>query len=91
MNLPHVFANTTAVLTESGFPFTVHMGSHWLADDPLVRAHPELFTEDCRYGLQWSGQEPECVTPAFVAAEAAAGDGGEVPISRGRPRQVAGR
>ena len=62
MDLPHVFAKATAVLGDLGYPVTVQGGSHWLADDPLVVAHPDLFTADCRYGLAWSGDPPECLS-----------------------------
>ena len=62
MNLPHVFAKTTTSVTISGYPVPVHGGSHWLADDPLVLAHPDLFTTDCRYGLAYSGEAPECLS-----------------------------
>jgi hypothetical protein len=37
-------------------------GSHWLADDPLVAVRPDLFTTDCRYGLAYSGDPPECLS-----------------------------
>ena len=59
MNLPHVFAKATTVANDLGFPFTVQGGTHWLADDPLVTARPDLFTVDCRYGLSFSGEPPE--------------------------------
>lgn len=59
MNLDHVFAKATTVASDLGFPVTVHLGSHWLADDPLVAARPDLFTTDCRYGLVYSGEPPE--------------------------------
>lgn len=62
MNLEHVFAKTTAVVNDTGAPETVQGGSHWLADDPLVLARPDLFTTDCRYGLAWSGEPPECLS-----------------------------
>ena len=62
MNLSHVFAKTTAVASDLGSPMTVQAGSHWLADDPLVRARPDLFTPDCRYGLAYSGEPPECLS-----------------------------
>jgi hypothetical protein len=61
VNLEHVFAKSTASLSDLGYPITVQGGSHWLADDPLVAAHPDLFTADCRYGLAWSGEPPECL------------------------------
>lgn len=62
MNLAHVFAKATTVATDVGYPVTVQGGSHWLADDPLVLARPDLFTQDCRYGLVYSGEPPECMS-----------------------------
>jgi len=59
VNLDHVFAKVTTVASDLGYPVTVTGGSHWLADDPLVLAHPDLFTRDCRYGLAFSGEPPE--------------------------------
>lgn len=58
MNLPHVFAKGTVSLLLDGVPVGVPGGSHWLADDPLVLAHPDAFTGDCRYGLRFSGEPP---------------------------------
>ncbi len=57
-----MFAKATATVGDLGYPVTVQGGSHWLADDPLVKAHPDLFTADCRYGLAWSGDPPECLS-----------------------------
>lgn len=62
MNLPHVFAKSTGVVNDTGSPVTVQGGTHWLADDPLVLARPDMFTADCRYGLAWSGEPPECLS-----------------------------
>lgn len=36
----------------------VPKGSHWSADDPVVRARPDLFSTDPRFGLLYS-IEPE--------------------------------
>ena len=59
MKLDHVFAKqTVSLLTPDGVPVGVRMGSHWLADDPVVLARPDVFTEDCRYGLAYSGEPP---------------------------------
>jgi len=58
VNLDHVFAKGTVSLVLDGAPIGVPGGSHWLADDPLVLAHPEAFTTDCRYGLAFSGEPP---------------------------------
>ncbi len=63
MNLPHVFAKATVSTADLGYPYIVHGGAHYLADDPIVTARPDLFTTDCRYGLAWSGsQPPQCLT-----------------------------
>jgi hypothetical protein len=48
----------TATVNDLGSPVFVQGGSHWLADDPLVLARPDLFTPDCRYGLAFSGEPP---------------------------------
>lgn len=65
MNLPHVFARGAATVSDLGYPVTVRQGTCWLADDPLVTARPDLFTEDCRYALgrdqSWSGGPPACM------------------------------
>lgn len=45
-----VYAVTTA---QVGYQM-VHSGTHWDAEDPVVRSQPSLFSEDPRYGLQSS-------------------------------------
>lgn len=37
--------------TEWGGNLRVPLGSHWDAEDPLVKAHPDLFTDDPAVGL----------------------------------------
>lgn len=34
----------------------VRKGSHWPDDDPVVLAHPDLFSTDPRYGLSFSAK-----------------------------------
>lgn len=34
----------------------VQKGSHWPADDPVVKQHPDLFSSDPRYGMSYSVQ-----------------------------------
>lgn len=63
MKLDHVFAKgTVSLIGPAGVPVGVQGGSCWLADDALVKAHPEAFSEDCRYALgrdqSWSGEPP---------------------------------
>ena len=87
MNLPHVFAKSTAVVNDSGAPVPVQMGSHWLADDPLVKARPDLFTTDCRFGLAWSGEPPHVMSIPPDEGD----DEDEPAIVRGHRRQAATR
>jgi len=51
-----VFANDTKIVSEptTGVGISVTQGTHWPADDPVVRAYPSLFTNDPRYGLSSS-------------------------------------
>lgn len=62
MILDHVFAKATTSVMFQGVPEGLFLGQHYLADDPLVIAHPDLFTKDCRYGLAYSGSPPECLS-----------------------------
>jgi len=55
-----VFATTTAsVPMPGGHSVVVRFGSHWPADDPVVVAHPDLFSDDPRYGISASAPIPE--------------------------------
>jgi len=55
-----VFATeTVSVMMPGGYPALVQKGSHWRADDPLVLSHPDLFSEDPRYGMSYSQPQPE--------------------------------
>lgn len=47
----------------------VYRGSHWSADDPLVQAHPDLFSSDPTIGLSFSGSEPPAETATAVPGE----------------------
>lgn len=42
----------------SGRVAKVHKGQHWPATDPVVKAHPELFTADPRFGLMYTEAPP---------------------------------
>lgn len=54
-----VYAKSTISLpTVNGANIHVRQGSHWPADDPLVREHPNEFSNDPRFGMCWSGQPP---------------------------------
>jgi hypothetical protein len=39
-------------------PYMVRAGTHWPAEDPVVKAHPDAFSEDPRYGLFYSVEPP---------------------------------
>jgi len=51
-----VFATATLIVSDpkTGSSVSVNHGTHWPADDPVVRAYPEFFTNDPRYGLSSS-------------------------------------
>ncbi len=38
----------------TGATIPVQKGTHWPASDPVVRARPDLFTTDVRYGLMYT-------------------------------------
>jgi hypothetical protein len=70
-----VFAKDTAELPIASGPVFVRKGSHWPADDAVVKAYPGWFTDDPRYGLSWSGQPPaEMAEPPVETATAAPGE-----------------
>lgn len=50
-----VFATTSATVSAGpGNHISVLAGEHWPASDPVVKAHPGLFTDDPRHGLRIS-------------------------------------
>lgn len=58
-----VYATSTASVTmPGGWPLLVRKGSHWSADDPVVRQQPSLFSDDPRYGMSYSSPEVEQAT-----------------------------
>lgn len=82
------FAKMTGHFTSpKGHTVLVIMGSHWPADDPLVKAYPDAFSDDYHYGLVFSqppvaDQVAETVTPrrlpGQVKVETATKEPGEV-------------
>lgn len=70
-----VYATTTAVVgLPDGGQRRVSPGSHWPADDPFVRAHPDLFSADPRHGLQFTAHRPEWDDAPVEAATAGPGE-----------------
>lgn len=57
----------------TGVRAMVHQGTHWPADDPVVRAHPNWFSDDPRYGMAFS-EEPEGWGAPVETASAAPGE-----------------
>lgn len=51
----------------------IRKGSHWPADDPIVKQHPDLFAADPRYGLSYS-VEPEGFDAPMEQATRAPGE-----------------
>lgn len=49
---------TDKVLLRSGQVAQVRKGQHWPATDPVVKARPDLFTDDPRYGLVYTQAPP---------------------------------
>lgn len=45
-----VFAIATVFIDQT----LIKGGSHWPASDPFVLAHPDAFSDDVRYGLQFT-------------------------------------
>jgi hypothetical protein len=70
-----VFATTTATVThpDGGTGFVVRKGSHWPAGDPVVAAHPDMFSDDPRYGMNYS-REPAGWDAPVEQATAAPGE-----------------
>ena len=60
-----VFATDTVSLAmPTGGQILVQRGSHWPVNDPIVRAFPQWFADDPRYGLSWTGEPPEELSEA---------------------------
>jgi hypothetical protein len=73
---------TCSVAMPHGGQMLVSEGSHWPADDPLVQAHQDLFTEDPSAGLMYSQKPVEAV--AVEQATAAPGERRQVRRAESR-------
>lgn len=62
------------VTTPDGGRHNVAPGSHWPADDPVVKAQPDLFSRDARFGLTFSVKPAELAEPPVEQATAAPGE-----------------
>lgn len=60
----------------TGARVKVPFGSHWAKDDPAVKARPDMFSVDTRYGMLYT-REPEgydAPVDEYEAASAAPGE-----------------
>jgi hypothetical protein len=72
-----VYATVSAsVPLPDGGTAGVGAGTHWRADDPVVKAAPAgMFSPDPRYGLNWYGPPPpEMAEPPVEQATSAPGE-----------------
>lgn len=70
-----VYATVQTTLTlPDGTRVVVPKGSHWPADDPVVRDRPGMFSADPRYGLLYSEQPDGYDAPVVEQATAAPGE-----------------
>ncbi len=74
-----------ALPLDNGAVYPVRRGQHWHADAPVVLQHPDMFSDDPRYGLAFSTPPPELNEPPVEAATA---NPGEVRRGPGRPRRI---
>lgn len=74
MNVVYATA-TTHVGLEHGASILVGKGTHWPADDPVVKAHPDLFSFDARYGLVFTVKPDGFDAPTDPVETAAAAPG----------------
>lgn len=81
-----VFANTTTTITTpGGVHVLIRWGEHWPASDPVVKSHPNLFTDDPTPGLRISAPIEETNgTPGKPVEQATAAPGEKRTTRRGR-------
>lgn len=73
-----VYATSTQLVTvPGGRQARVPGGSHWPADDPVVKANPDLFSTDARYGLLFTEEPAGYDAPADAPVETATAAPGE--------------
>jgi hypothetical protein len=63
-----MFAKATVSVAMEGVPVLVREGTHWSDEDPVVRAYPQLFSDDPRFGMLFSRPlQPEDYPPVETA------------------------
>lgn len=71
MSIPVVFAAGTEIVTmPDGRSIRVVKGTHWPAEDPVVKLRPELFTPDARFGMLYTVEPDGYDAPAETATAA---------------------
>lgn len=69
-----VYASSSASVAFQGAQYPVRKGTHWPADDPLVRQYPHLFSPDPRYGMLYTREPVGYDAPPVESASAAPGE-----------------
>jgi len=69
MNIVYATATTNVGLPGGG-TILVGAGTHWPDDDPVVLAHPDLFSSDARYGLVFTVRPAGFDDPVETASAA---------------------
>lgn len=70
-------AQATVQHPDGGMSILVRKGSHWAADDPVVRAHPDLFSPDPRWGMEYTREPAGYDAPMYELVEQATAGPGE--------------
>lgn len=75
MKILYPTVDVANVTLANGAQVVVRKGQHWHADDQVCREKPELFSEDPRYGVQFTGEPPaELCEPPVETATANPGE-----------------
>lgn len=63
------------VMLDEGYTVTVPFGTHWSSEDPVVKARPDLFSEDPHFGV--FGNPPDYYADDAAPVETATAEPGE--------------
>ncbi len=63
----YAVANATVQHPDGGMTIPVRKGQHWPAEDPIVAAHPDLFSADPRWGMQYTREPAGYGDPPYEA------------------------
>lgn len=74
MKVVYASCEVAVVPLANGTQHRVVKGSHWPDDDPVVLAQPSLFSEDPRYGLNYSSEPEGYDAPPIEQATAVPGE-----------------